>query len=249
VTPPANKARKPRPTRAELKAQRAEVKQMDRLVPGAWAFWLAGWRLLLADRRSFIALAVAIALSAAVFGSGLGGEQLLVGAATKGLAWLIVTIAVLRMPVLGVVPLVTALVTCIAITSLQLLPGRVGIAGALFGAFLGAAPGLLWRGKPIITSLRYSAVLLVRRLAGAVAVCIVLVLAPIAVVALTAWGAGNSGADDLDAAGTLVGTLYAVLLVISLGPMYAAMAQWLSVVEPTRSSLPTNDREAFPPRG
>ncbi|MBC7460438.1 MAG: hypothetical protein H7287_03660 [Thermoleophilia bacterium] len=240
-----NRQPPPRLNRAQRKELRVEVKAQDALVPGAWSFWRAGWRLLLASPRTLIAMAIVIAIDIAVFATNLGTDVALLGTASNALAWLVVTIAVLRTPVHGLPQLLATAGACVAIVALQLLPGRMQIGGALVGAFLGAAPGLLWRGASMLDALRHSAVLLVRRLAGAVSVFIALVLLPMALVAAVASALGHGTPSDFEHAGRVFVTLYAVLMVVSIGPMYAAMAHWLFVVEPTRSGLPTVDRDPF----
>ncbi|MCW2973240.1 MAG: hypothetical protein JWN72_1513 [Thermoleophilia bacterium] len=240
-----NRQPPPRLNRAQRKELRVEVKAQDALVPGAWAFWRAGWRMLLQSPRTLVALALVIAIDVAVFATSLGSDHDLLGTASNALAWLVVTIAVLRKPVHGLPQLGAAAIACVAIVALQLLPGRIQIAGALVGAFLGATPGLLWRGASVIDALRHSAVLLVRRLAGAVSLFIVLVLLPMALVAVVASALGHGQSSDFEHAGAVFVTLYAVLMVVSIGPMYAAMAHWLFVAEPTRSGLPTVDRDPF----
>jgi hypothetical protein len=241
----ARPERTPRLTRAQRRDQRRRVKEQDHLVPGAWAFWRAGWRLLLRRRATLAALAIVIAIDVGVFASGLGGDHRAAGIAANALAWLVVTIAALRMPVLGLRQLLSAAGASAVIVALTTLPGRLGIVGALVGAFLGAVPGLLWRGAPLVSGTRSAAVLLVRRLAGAVLVFVVLVIAPLVVAILVASEFGYGSASDIEHAGDLVRTMLATLMVVSIGPMYAAMAQWLSVVRPTPAGLPTVERDAF----
>ena len=170
-----------------------------------------------------------VLVQVAVFATGLAGDHRAVAIAVRAFAWVVVTISVLRGPVLGERQLLALVVAATLIVAATTLPQRLGIAGALVGAFLGCVPALLWRGVPIAHAARDGFMLLVRRLAGAVGVFVVGVLLPTAiVVAIVAWSRAGGRGPDLTHAGVLASTLVSTLMTLTIGPMYASMAEFLA---------------------
>jgi hypothetical protein len=218
--------------RGRLRQRREAARALriaDAAFPGAFRSWQGGLRALRASRAGMVAVAVVLLVELAAFAPGYAGDHRAVLIAVRTLAWVTVTIAVLRGPVLGGRQLLATVAAATAIVAMTTLPGRWGITGALAGAFLGCLPGLLWRGVSLGIAGREGFLLLVRRLAGAVGVFIVGVLVPTAlVVSIVAWDRSGGGDPDLTHVGPLASTMVSMLMAVTIGPMYAAMADFLA---------------------